>query len=123
MKLLQLKRGYFLMPFVMSMMCLLLTSWLVPANAQFSGDLNDNRIFSILNGRIGPVGNTDVTYYTGDFYPEIKGKIKSIGNTNITYYTGDFYPEIKGKIKSIGNTDITYYTGEFYPEIKGRINQ
>lgn len=47
------------------------------------------------------VGNTNIIYYTGDFYPEIKGKLKAVGDAKITYYTGDFYPEIKGKVKSV----------------------
>jgi hypothetical protein len=37
-----------------------------------------NRILSLVNGKIGAIGKTDITYYTGDFYPEIKGKIKSV---------------------------------------------
>ena len=40
-----------------------------------------NRIFSILNGRIGAICNTDITYYTGDFYPELKGKVKSVNGS------------------------------------------
>lgn len=56
---------------------------------------DNNRIFSLLTEKIGPIGNTSITYFTGDFYPEIKGKIKSIGKTDIAYYTGDFYPKSK----------------------------
>lgn len=74
-----------------------------------------------IKGKVKSIGGTDITYYTGDFYPEIKGKVKSIGSIEITYYTGNFYPEIKGKIKSIGQTEISYYTGDFYPEIKGKV--
>lgn len=85
MKRLQLKQGDVLIPLVKGIMCLLLSSWLVPANAQLSGDRNEmesyNRIFSILNGRTGPIGHTEITYYTGDFYPELKGKVKSVNGS------------------------------------------
>jgi Ser-tRNA(Ala) deacylase AlaX len=125
MKRLQLQKRHLLMSYAKVIMVFLLSSWLLPANAQSSGQRNKmeeySSIFSILNGRTAIISNTDITYYTGDFYPEIKGKIRSIGNTEIIYYTGDFYPEIRGKVKSVGKSSITYYTGDFYPEIKGKL--
>ena len=118
-------KRHFLMFYVRTIMVLLLAIRLLPVNAQSSKNRDQreeySRIFYILNGKVGTAGNTDITYYTGDFYPEIKGKVKSVGNIDITYYTGDFYPEIRGKVKSVGKSSITYYTGDFYPEIKGKL--
>jgi hypothetical protein len=65
------------MPYAKVIMVFLLSSCLLQANAQSSGQRNKmdeySRIFSILNGRTTNISNTDITYYTGDFYPEIKG--------------------------------------------------
>jgi hypothetical protein len=54
----------------------------VTSNSQSSVITNEikdyDRILSLANVKIGAIGNIDITYYTRDFYLEIKGKIKSV---------------------------------------------
>ena len=83
MKKLQLKKKAFFMPYVICIIIVvLITIWLLPVKAQTSYNKREmayfNNIFSSLIEENQSAGKTDIEYYTGDFYPEIKGKVKSI---------------------------------------------